>query len=52
MTEFLQVSHRSPDVDSVIESVKPFTQALQVQLPLGVQPQLRFKWFSVQCFLR
>jgi hypothetical protein len=30
---------RSPDVDSVIESVKPFTQALQVQLPLGVVVQ-------------
>ncbi len=36
MTEFLQMSHRSPDEDSVIESVKPFTQALQVQLLLGV----------------
>jgi hypothetical protein len=36
MSEFLQMSHRSPDEDSVIESVKPFTQALQVQLPLGV----------------
>ncbi len=33
------MSHRSPDVDSVIESVKPFTQALQVQLPLGVVVQ-------------
>jgi hypothetical protein len=31
--------HHSPDVDSVIESVKPFTQALQVQLPLGVVVQ-------------
>jgi hypothetical protein len=39
VTEFLQMSHRSPDEDSVIESVKPFTQALQVQLPLGVVVQ-------------
>jgi hypothetical protein len=30
------MSHRSPDGDSVIESVKPFTEALQVQLPLVV----------------
>ncbi len=39
VTEFLQMSHCSPDVDSVIKSVKPFTQALQVQLPLGVVVQ-------------
>ncbi len=35
VTEFLQMSHCSPDVDSV----KQFTQALQVQLSLGVVAQ-------------
>jgi hypothetical protein len=39
VTEFLQMSHHSPDVDSVIESVKPFTQALLGQLSLGVVVQ-------------
>jgi hypothetical protein len=33
------MSHRSPDVYSVIESANQFTQVLQVQLPLGVVVQ-------------